>query len=70
VIAEDPEIARPRRRIAQRFGDGHRRHGAPGATFFTVPLRHEGQQLVEFAVGKTDQRQVEVLGQEVIQFGR
>ncbi len=70
VIAKDPEIVCPRRRVARRFGDGHRRHGAPGATFFTVVFRDVGQQLVQLAVGEADQRQVEILGQQVVQFGR
>ena len=59
MIAEDPQIACPRRRVARRLGDGHRRHGAPGATFlFTAPIRIESQQLVEFAVGEADERQI------------
>ena len=70
MVAEDPEIAGPRGRIARPLRDGHRRHGAPGATFFTVVFRHVGQQLVQLAVGEADQRQVEILGQQIVQFRR
>ncbi len=70
MVAKDPQITGARRRVARRFGDGHRRHRATGASFLPVPLRHEGQQLVEFAIGKPDQRQVEILGQQFVQFRR
>ena len=70
MIAEDPEIARARGRVARWLGDGHRRHGAPGATFLTVPLRHEGQQLVQLSIREADQRQIVVVGQQVLQLGR
>ncbi|KNX39877.1 hypothetical protein ROTO_35770 [Roseovarius tolerans] len=71
MIAEDPQVACPRGRIARWLGDGQRRHGAPGATFFSAAhVRIEGQQLVEFAVGKADQRQVVVVGQQLVQFRR
>jgi len=35
---------------------------AGGVPFFTVPLRREGQELVQFSVREADQRQVEILG--------
>ena len=70
VVAEDPEIARPRGRVARRLGNGHRRHGAAGATlFFAFALWHEGQELVQLAIGEADKRQVEILGQQFLQFG-
>jgi len=70
MVAEDPEIARARCRIARRLGNGHRRHGAPGATFFTVIFRDVGQQLVQLAIGEPDERQVEILGQQIVQLRR
>jgi len=70
VIAEDPEISGPRGRIARRFGDGHRRHRTPGTTLFTVPLRHVGQDIVQFAIGETDMGNVIVVGEQVLQFCR
>ena len=69
VIAKDPQIALTRRRIAWRFRD-HDRRDAGTTAILAVPLRHECQQLVQLAIGEADQRQVEIFGQQVVQFGR
>ena len=58
---EQPEIAGTADRYLRRFGDV-----LPAAAVALV-TRIEREQLVEFRVGEADQRQVEIVGRQLLQ---
>ncbi len=67
VVAEDPEIARPRRRVARRLRHHDRRDARPLRRLAAADV--EGEQLVELGVGEAGERQVEVVGRQRLQLG-
>ena len=65
-----PRIQRsPVRDTGLRGGSGITTGGAPGPSRRLAAADVEGEQLVELGVGEADQRQVEVVGRQLLQLG-
>ena len=65
MVSKDPKVARPGYGVSRGLGDHDRRYAIVTAA---LAIRRQAQQTIELSILETDERQVVVLAEQVLQF--